>query len=85
MKLRTSPKDLIDSSGPATGTNWFDLLSVEERDYVLAVVDAIINSPDVSMITVSVKLIDELQIKRSTRTVSDKLKEMIRNAKTKTK
>ena len=85
MMLRT-PDQLVDSAVPThSQKSWFNELSSPKQKYVTCVVEAMIANPNAAFALVARELIEELQIDRHEGTIIRTLKEMISDAKKKTK
>ena len=79
---RTPAKDLVVKAKDASKrANWYQTLSVSDRKYVDEVATVMSSEPDVSVSSVAMKLMHELDLKRSRTAVIVVLQELI-NAKT---
>ena len=58
-------------------SSWHDSLPEEDRQYIQEVVQAIVRYPGVALQPIAKQLIHDLQIDRGTKTVTEKLKELI--------
>lgn len=79
---RKSAADLVKESTLSyeRTASWEDQLSKGDAEYVAAIIEHLVLTPDASLAATARLLIEELGIKRSVQTVRITLREMIKNA-----
>jgi len=80
-KKRPTAAELLTNHGEKKGTSWLKLLNGKDYEFAMDVVAALIERPDVSLLSAARALIAELNIDRNTETVCRTLRELIRDAK----
>lgn len=73
--------DLFNELKGRKSISWISLLKEEDYRFVMEVIHAAMERPDVSLLSIARSLIKELGIDRNTETVCRTLRELIRSAK----